>query len=607
MRRLFAFLGALVLVLSVACVPAAAETTATKVDMLCTVSPEGDCKVILTIVLNLETVNNQMYFPLPANAKDIRLNGNGASTTSSVGATLVDISRITRDYVGPASIQIEYTQPKAVIYNPPLNQDGTVKKEEKNKKEKQLEFRLPLLCGFDYPVQSLSFTVTMPSTNMPNKPTFSSTYRKDSIESDLVFQISGSQIVGGSKTVLNDHEGLTMTMLVPQEMFPSVSTYIREGNPELLPILIFAALAFLYWILFLRTVPLVRSRATTAPEGMAAGELGCRLTLAGGDLTMMVFSWAQLGYILIHLDGNGRVMLHKRMDMGNERSAFENRVFHLLFGSRRVVDGTGNQYAQLCQKVAGMIPNERIMYHGSSGNMKIFRWLGCASQVFCGICVAMNMTKIVALQAVLSLILGVFGAVSAWVIQDVAYRTHLRGKVPVYLGLVCILMWILLGIFCGQIWIPLGCSLGQFLLGYFAAYGGRRSDLGRHDAGQILGLRAYLKHLPRADVGRLLSNDPDYFFNQAPYALALGVIRPFSNAFGRRKLDQCPYLISAVHGKRTAPEWAKLMAATADKMDARARRMSIEKWVAVDISVVRPPKQTRQTKRPRPRQPEDDE
>ena len=58
----------------------------------------------------------------------------------------------------------------------------------------------------------------------------------------------------------------------------------------------------------------------------------------------------------------------------------------------------------------------------------------------------------------------------------------------------------------------MGCILGQWVLGFFAAYGGRRSDLGRHDAGQVLGLRAYLKHLPRDGINRLLQNDPDYFF-----------------------------------------------------------------------------------------------
>ena len=101
---------------------------------------------------------------------------------------------------------------------------------------------------------------------------------------------------------------------------------------------------------------------------------------------------------------------------------------------------------------------------------------------------------------------------------------------------------LLLGFLSGQPLIPVCSILGQWALGFFAAYGGRRSDLGRHDSGQILGLRSYLKHLPRDGINRLLNNDPDYFFNMAPYALALGVIRPYADAFGRRKMEDCPYL-----------------------------------------------------------------
>ena len=589
MRRLLALLGACMIAVCLV-LPASAESSASKVDLLCTVNSDGDCRVTMTVILHLEAAYNEMTFPVPSGAKDITLNGSNATTRSSAGATQVDISKITRDYVGDASIQIEYTIPKAVTYNQEAD--------KANPNQTLLQLQIPLLCGFDYPVDSLNFTITLPTGQLSNKPTFSSIYRQDSIESDLSYEVRGSQIIGTSTATLNDHEGVTMTMLVPHAMFPSVSTYVREGNPELVPMLIFAGLAMLYWLLFLRTLPLVRSRASTPPEGITAGELGCRLTLAGGDLTMMVFSWAQLGYLLIHMDGNGRVMLHKRMDMGNERSQFENRVFQLLFGSRRVVDGTGNQYALLCQKGAGMISNERNMYRGSSGNTKIFRWLACVSQVFCGICVAMNLSSIPVLQIILAFILGAFGAVSGWLIQDIAYRTHLRGKVPVYMGLVCMLIWILLGVLCGQIWIPLGCSLGEFLIGYFAAYGGRRTELGRHDGGQILGLRSYLKHLPRPDIGRLLANDPDYFFNLAPYALALGVIKPFANVFGRRKLDQCPYLITSIHGKRTAPEWGRLMASAADMMDAKARRMSVEKWLNVAIRITRRPRAPKKRRNP---------
>lgn len=575
MKRLTLLLTVCLLLVGILPLSASAETSASKVDLYCTVDASGDCLVSMTVTLRLEEAHDEMSFPLPASATNVTLNNAAARTTKTASALEVDISRITQGYVGEASLFFEYTLPEAV---------QVVKLEN----ERILQLEVPMLCGFEYPVESLSFLINMPSGGLSYSPSFQSTYRQTSVESDLTVRVDGNQIIGSTDTILNDHDGITMFLRVTQEMFPSVSTYIREGNPELVPIGIFAGLALLYWLVFLRTLPFLRVRTSTPPEGITAGELGCRLTLAGADLTMMVFTWAQLGYLLIHLDGNGRVLLYKRMDMGNERSSFENKVFQALFSSRRMVDATGQQYALLCQRVATQVPGSKAMLKRISGNSRIFRYLACVSQIFCGICVAMNLASSLALEILLSLVLGIFGAVSAWMIQDVAYRTHLRGKVPVYLGLGCILIWIVLGVLCGQVWIPLGCSLGQFVIGYLAAYGGRRNEIGRHEAGMVLGFRHYVKHLPRPDIGRLLANDPDYFFNLAPYALALGVIRPFSQAFGRRDLEQCPYLVTRVHGKRTAQEWGQLMADTADLMDARVRSMQVEKWM-IKISLPRLP------------------
>ena len=589
MRRGLAMLALCIALLGVICLPASAETAATRLDYLCTVNAEGDCLVSLTAVIQLDEAHNQMYFPIAESATDVQLGGSNAAVTKGNSSTLVDISKLTRDYVGSLSLRISYTIPNVVKVDPELKEaDGS----------RALMLTLPLLCSFDYPVQSMTFAITMPTGQMTHDPVFTSIYSQTSIMSSLTYEIRDSQIIGTSNTPLNDHEAITMTMQVPKEMFPTVSTYIREGNPELVPMAAFAVAALLYWLLFLRCLPIRALRTSTPPQGITAGELGCRLTLSGGDLTMMVFSWAQMGYLLIHLDGNGRVLLHKRMDMGNERSQFENRIFRALFGNRRVVDGTGDGYAQLCQQVWGMVPSERNMHKGSSGNKKIFRFLACISMVFCGICVAMNMSDVGILQTLMALILGIFGAVSGWLIQAVGYRHHLRGKVPVLVGLVVILVWIVLGLLCGQVWIPLGCCVGELLMGYLAAYGGRRSDLGRHDAGMVLGLRRYLKRLPRGEINRLLNNDPDYFFNLAPYALAMGVIRPYSLAFGRRKLSQCPYLITPIHGNRTAEEWATLMGDVADMLDYKERRMRFEKWFAVDVQLALPKKTSRKRQKP---------
>ena len=586
MKRIFAIITVCILLMTALAVPASAESVASRIDLMCTVNSEGDCLVTMNVTLFLDQAFDSLSFPLPANAKDISLNQSIASTKKTDSAVLVDISRYTRDYIGQLPLVFNYTIPNAVK----VDRDQEVKLGT----ERRILLTIPMLCGFELPVQSLSFIINMPSADMTNPPYFTSIYRQESVGSDLSVNIAQNQIIGSSKTVLNDHDGITMTMVVPKEMFPTVSTYVREGNPEILYMGICAGLAMLYWLLFLRTKPILHSRTSTAPEGITAGELGCRLTLSGGDLTMMVFSWAQLGYLLIYMDENGRVLLQKRMDMGNERNAYENKVFKVLFGSRRVVDATGNAYARLCRKVAAYVPQERNMHKGNSGNMKIFRGLSCGSMLFCGVCVAMNMSEIPVLYIIMSIVLSVFGAISGWLIQDMAYRTHLRGKVPVYIGFVCILIWLVLGWLCGQIWIPLCCCLGELLMGYLAAYGGRRSDLGRHDAAQVLGLRRYLKKLPREDINRLLENDPDYYFNMAPYALAMGVINPYSRSFSRRKFGQCPYLITPVTGKRTAEEWGHLMADAADMMDSRSRQMQVEQWTAIQI-------QRRPAPRPEPK------
>ncbi len=573
MKRRLAMLLLCCLMLTVIVIPASAESYAAKVQTYATITPDGDCQVSMTVNLHLEAADTGLAFPLPGNATDITMNGQSVRTTKGDSTILVDLSKATGGMVGDFTATFSFLIPEAIQ----LNEDDL------------LILTVPLLSGFSYPVQSLEFIITLPS-EIAYQPSFYSTYRQSSIASDLSYSIDKKMLSGSSITALNDHDSVYMSMVVTQPMFPNISTYRRVGNPELTPMLIFAGIALLYWLIFLRTLPLIRSRCVAAPEGLSAGEIGCHLTLAGGDLTMMVMNWAQLGYILIQLDGNGRVLLHKRMDMGNERSLFEVRIFKALFGSRRVVDATGMGYAKLSRKVFALIPGEQSLCRSSARSMKVFRLLCCVSQVFCGICVAMNMTSIGALQVMLSIILGVFGLISAWQIQEIAYRTHLRGKTRVYVGLVCILIWILLGILCGQWLIPLGAALGQWAMSYFAAYGGRRTDVGRYDAGQILGLRHYLKKISKEDIQRLTKTDPDYFFNMAPYALSMGIIRPFAANFGSRKLDQCPYLVTRVHGSRTPGEWADLMAQTADMMDARFRRMELEKWTAVRVRYVSTPR-----------------
>ena len=555
---------------------AQAASAATRLDYTATINVDGEALVSLTLNLHLEAINQNLTYPLPGTATNITVNGASPATNKSGSLTIVSLARVTGGQPGDYVVTISYSLPKVVtvaMKTDPLNKSKQIVDKD------NLKLELPLLSGFAYPISAMNYTITLPG-EFTSTPDFYSTYQQNGLASELNLLYNGNMLTGSSKSGFNDHESVYMTMMLPPDMFPGVSTYQRTGNPELVPMGILAGTALLYWLLFLRTFPARRESCTIPPEGITAGELDCRLFLKGADLTTMVLCWAQLGYILIQVDGR-RVLLHKRMDMGNERSLFEVRTFRSLFGDRRVVDASSLAYAKTLRKARGMVPGESAICHSNERKRNIYRYILCVSQVFCGICMAMNMTSILALQILLSLLFGALAVVTAWQLHKVAYCTIGRDKTGLITAGVSLLVWLIIGLIAKVVWISLAECAGQILLGFPAAWGGRRSEVNRHEVAQLRGLRHYLSHMPAEDVQRLLAADSSYYFRMAPYAMALGVLHPFTQAFGKRKLPQCPYIVTRVHGSRKAEDWETLLKDLTSRMDARAKRMEMDRWLAV--------------------------
>lgn len=544
-----------------------ADNTAPGADIRVDISSDGSCSVVVNLTLRLDTPVEKLSFPVPASAKNVTMNGSSVRTYASGYASnvyLADMNQLS-GATGDYTVTFQYTL------------SGVLRTTDK-----KLYVDLPLLSGFSVPVQTVNFNITLPSV-LRSKPSFTSSYRQTGVES-IMDVTTGSNVINGRVvSPLQDKEALTMTLETDEEMFPGKLVVEREGNPELVPMGICAALALVYWIVFLRCMPVLPRTGSAAPDGLSAGELGSRLTMAGVDLTMMVFSWAALGYVRICPDQYGRVRLLRRMDMGNERSDFENRCFRSLFAKSDSVDATGMYYAKLCRKTALTVSGSREILSRHSGGVKPMRALLCVAQVFCGVCFAMNVSAGTALQVMLAVALGAVGIVTAWGIQGMPYRLFLRDKQPVVIGLVCAGVWLALGLAAGQVSIGLLAVAIQVAGGFLAAYGGRRSSQGQYQAAGILGLRRFLKHGSREELQRLLEQNPDYFHEMMPYALALGVDRQFARQFDGIAVPPCSYLTARENPRRTAREWAAIMRRTADRMDRLQRRLEREKWTVVSI------------------------
>lgn len=523
------------------------------------VSSDGTCRISMELRLTMDGTETDLRFPLPGSAKDITLNGSAAKTSRSDSRRWVDLSSVIYG-AGNYTLYLQYSLPDLVT------------EQEKT----GLILTLPLLSGFAYPIDRMEFSVTLPGTP-EEMPAFTSTYHAESMESFMECTVEGNVISGHFLQGLNDHETLTMTLEVSNAMFPqNIAKRWSLSYDDLLQYgLIILALA--YWLIFLRCPLPRRVRRLQAPDGMTAGQLGCVLSGLGVDFSMMVLSWAQMGYLSIHMDRHNRVLLYKTMDMGNERSEFEVRTFRTLFGKRDKVDGSGEHYARLSRKAGKTIPGAWHYFKKISGNPLIFRCIAALIGAVSGYSLAVAFATDTAWQIVLAIILVPLGAVLSWLIQTGMRGIHLRHRLDLLIGIGCGFVWLFLSLIAGEGIVGFLVVTSQILAGLAAIHGGRRTDAGLQARNEILGLRKYLRSVTPEELYRIVETNPEYYFAMAPDALALGVDREFARQFGKEKLPECPYL--SVYGRTslTARQWNELLRKTVQILDERRRKLVWEK------------------------------
>jgi len=534
-----------------------------------TVNSDGRCQISVTVTLHLEQAVDKLYFPIPGEATSVTLNGSRVSASRDGGVRKVNLSRVVRKVVGDVTVNLQYALYDVIA----TTETGA------------LEMQLPMLSGFEYPIEKLEFSVTLPDA-VETLPGFVSGYHEARIEESLTYNVSGATISGNSIRAMKDHETLTMTLPVTEQMFPRTITHTHDYQWALTAMIICGAAALLYWIVAMWNRPGFARTQPEPPEGYSAGSLGCIMAGTGLDLPMMVLSWAQMGYILIHVKGK-RVILHRRMDMGNERSESEVRWFKKIFGKHDRVDTTQFRFAQLCRMAAKQPAGVAGLMRRFNGDSRIFRGIAGLIGLFGGMCIAVAMADGAALQGLLLVLFGALGAVSGWYIQLFGAGIFLRSARLLKWSLGICGIWLLLGLMCDAVRPVLIMDGALLLAGILLAWGGRRTPLGRMIQMRTCGFAHYLQRVSNGEVLRICNSDPDYFFRLAPYALALGREKTFAKRFGQLRLERCPYLTTGMDGHMTVLQWAVLMRKAVTLMEGRANRLWVEKTVRLIRNVTR--------------------
>lgn len=531
MRRFFIIL--------LCCLLLATPCMAATVDSSCVVESGGDCQMNVVITLDPKGAK-ELVFPLGGGAADGSINGVECQIRSVNGINAM-VLESELGFTGNQTFQLTYTLENR------LSDDGVL--------------QLPILAGgFAFAIDSLTFTVTLPQ-DVSGGPSFSSGYYGEDIENYLTVTVEGAAIKGQSLQPLKDHETLTMRLEgLPVSRGGGLGNSLESITAVLCLLLLAAALG--YWFFTLRSDRLRIETTPEPPMGITAGEVAGRITSGSPDLALMILSWAELGYVTLHLTKDSNVILHKTMGMGNERSRFERKIFTAIFRKGDVVQAGSHRFQHLRQQVEAKPAPRRGQVAKSSGNPFLPVLMG----VLAAFCTGLRMgIRTVggfgggALGILLGLICGVL---ADWVLDACHQVLSFRRK-RVVRGIIAVLLLAVMGLLLNNLLLALVLVVGLIAIGVATMFGGRRSPTGQMELQNILGLRKFLGSVSKKRLWAAQGRNNAYYYQMAPYAQALGMDKPFAKRFGSHCLVSCPWLATTDGRRRNAEQWCQLLRQTA--------------------------------------------
>lgn len=558
MRRGIGVLLLLALVLCLALPAAAAdeENVISSYDARWTVDEHGNASATIQIEMNLPQAVQELDFPIGSGSGG-SLSGRETKAVDTEEGTVLRLS-VPEGLSGTQSFTLSYTVPHAVA-------------DTDEGQKLSLELIAP---GWALPMAQASFTVTMPAA-FTATPQFVGGYYGDDVGDYLSVSAEGAVLTGSATQALRDHDSLTLTMELPADYVDLQSADGISALVTLILVVLLAAGCVFYWFRTLRNGGLSIRLRPMAPDGAGAGDLPMLLTCKAPSLALQVMHWASLGYLAIHINSKGRIVLRKTMDMGTERRKTERSAFQKLFEKEPWCDGESLRFGRLSGRYADAMARwwNRRLFSRTSGSPAILHALAALG---CGIALLGSASAglpVGRLRWLFLALFGIAGTVFGWLIQRAVveaarrqYKTAILYALPMVAVLVFARLW-------GGLLAAALALLLQLFAGGAALRGGKRSPGGRDNLAQALGFRRYVQHVSRHQLMMQLRDDNQYFYNLLPFAEAMGLGAELASRLSDLELEPCTWLESQRRPPQTAPGFQAALHETLERMEAATKKV----------------------------------
>ncbi len=543
MRRFLIVMCCLILLSALTGSVSAADNRIASLTQEVTVDADGAAYVKVTAVVEFVSAPETFLFPLNTDAGSVNASGGEYSSTSVSGVKCVRFTN-SNGFIGTQTFVCTYSLPR-----------------DAEEIEDGQQFHIDLIeQGWDYPIDELSVSILFPAP-VTLLPTCGSAYYGKDIDNYLRFELDGNELSIRSAAPLKDHETLEIFLNFPPDSFTLRHLPGKTTNFNQVAFYVLVAVALLYWFFFLREKPLLPVKQQTAAMETTAGELLCQLYGELPDMAATLAHWGNLGYIAIHRNARGRIILKKQMDMGNERKPAEQKLFAAIFRAGPVCDLQGQRFRSVANSASSLLRSAwvRRIFTKKPGSPYLLRAIILLAGFFVCLSVFDVLLPAAGIRWLFLPILAIIGAVLCYLVQkgtDSITRRHRNLRLLV--GGASALLLLILAAAADAFGLMLLALLLQILGVFVTQFGGRHSDTGRELVRQDLGLRRYLRRLDRESVRRLNGQDGQFFYRMLPFAEVMGVGSAFVKRFGQWRPEPCIWLTDANRRPDSAEEFYAL-------------------------------------------------
>lgn len=343
-------------------------------------------------------------------------------------------------------------------------------------------------------IDSVSYKIELPEAQLlfPNKDYYVYTGRRGEALDDATISFDESQrfITGHSTRVLRANEGLTVAVKLtkgmmhePSEMEQLWNSYGLLGIPAILGALIWGI-----WARFGRDRKIVKMVRFYPPKGMHPSKAGLLIDdrVDNRDLMALIPKWANEGMISIEdvdkesfWGSKSEFVFNKLKELPSDAPSYEHTMFSGLFasGDRVEMEDLKDKFYKTMA-----IANREL-----NAEVKALEWYELSSY-----------------KAQIGLgLLGVVAFITGMMLLAI-FEQFLAGGLTILVGVV---------------------------MGIMTTVMLRKTLLGHDLYEELYGFKMFMERAEKDKLERLLKDDPSYFEDTLPYALAFGMVKKWGKKF----------------------------------------------------------------------------